>query len=44
MSTHFLLNLLNTLRNEEIKYKACQAFYHFFAMSLRNSIIKEQEC
>ena len=40
MSAHVLLNLLNKL-GKEIK---CEAFYLFFAMSLTNSIIQEQEC
>ena len=56
MSAHVLLNLLNELSyaNKEllkktssgkvIKCEACQAFNHFFATSLINSIIQEHEC
>ena len=40
MSAHVLLNLINEL-GKAIKCKACQEFYHFFAMSLINSIIQE---
>ena len=43
MSAHVLLNLLSSC-GKEIKCKACQAFYLFFAMSLINSIIQEHEC
>ena len=43
MSTHVLLNLLNELR-KTIKYEACRAHYHFYAMILINSIIQEHEC
>ena len=43
MSTHVLLNLLNEL-GKEIKCEACRAFYLFFATSLEDSIIQEQEC
>ena len=39
MSAYVLLNLLNKLGEKEIKCEACPAFYHFFAMSLINSII-----
>ena len=39
MSAHVLLNLVKV-----IKCEACQAFYHFFATSLINSITQEQEC
>ena len=42
MSAHVLFNLLNVL-GKEIKCEACRAFYHFFAMSLINSIIQEHE-
>ena len=42
MSAHVLLNLLKELR-KEIKCEACRAFYHFFATSLINSTIQEQE-
>ena len=38
MSAHVLLNFLNEL-GKMIKCEACRAFYHFFAMSLINSII-----
>ena len=41
MSAHVLLNLSNNLQGKGIKCKACQAFYHFFAMTLINSIIQE---
>ena len=44
MSAHVLLNLSNELRKKEIKCKACRAFYHFFATSLINSIIREHDC
>ena len=40
MSAHVLLKLLNEL-GKEIK---CEAFYLFFATSLRNSIIQEHDC
>ena len=43
MSAHVLLNLLNELGKRD-KMRACQAFYLFFATSLINSIIQEQEC
>ena len=43
MSAHVLLNLLNKL-GKVIKCEAWQAFYHFFAKSLINSIINEYEC
>ena len=43
MSTHVLLNLLNKLRKSD-KCEACRAIYRFFATSLINSIIQEQEC
>ena len=36
MSAHVLLNLLNRLRKGD-KYRACRAFYLFFATSLINS-------
>ena len=42
MSAHVLLNLLNEL-GIEIKWEACLAFHHFFATSLINSIIQENE-
>ena len=42
MSAHVLLNLLSELR-KEIKCEARQAFYIFFATSLINSTIQEQE-
>ena len=43
MSAHVSLNLLNELGKREIKCEACRAFYHFFAMSLINSIKQEHE-
>ena len=43
ISAHVLLNLLNEL-GKVIKCEACRAFYHFFAMSLIDSIIHEYEC
>ena len=43
MSAHVLLNLLNEL-GKVVKCEACRAFYHIFAASLINSIIKEHEC
>ena len=43
MSVHVLWNLLNKLA-KEIKCEACRAFYLFFATSLINSIMQEQEC
>ena len=43
MNAHALLNLLNKL-DKEVKCEACRASYHFFATSLINSLIKEQEC
>ena len=43
MSAHVLLNLLNELR-KDIKCEACRAFYLFFATSLVNSIIQDNEC
>ena len=43
MSAHVLLNLINEL-GKEIKCEACRAFYLFFATSLINSIIQENEC
>ena len=43
MRVHVLLNLINEL-GKEIKCDACRAFYLFFATSLINSIIQEQEC
>ena len=42
MRVHVLLNLINEL-GKEIKCDACRAFYLFFATSLINSIIQEQE-
>ena len=42
MSAHVLFNLLNELV-KKIKCEACRAFYLFFATSLINSIIQEQE-
>ena len=42
MSAHVHLNLLNELE-KEIKCEACRAFYRYFAMSLKKSIIKEHE-
>ena len=43
MSDHVLLNFLNEF-GKVIKCEACHAFYRFFATSLINSIIQEQEC
>ena len=43
MSAHVLFNLLNELRKKD-QCEAGQASYHFFATSLINSIILEQEC
>ena len=43
MSARVLLNY-ETSWGKEIKCEACRAFYLFFATSLINSIIKEQEC
>ena len=43
MSAHVLLNLLNKLGKRD-NMRDCQAFYLFFAMSLINLIIQEQEC
>ena len=43
MSAPILLNLLNKMGKSD-KWEACQAFYHFFATSLINSIINEHEC
>ena len=40
MSAHALLILI-TSWEKEIKCEACQAFYHFFATSLINSMIQE---
>ena len=46
MSAHVLLNLLNKLGKSDKmrKCEACRAFDHFFATSLRNSIIQDHEC
>ena len=41
MSAHVLLNLLNELRKRD---RICRAFYLFFATSLKNLIIQENEC
>ena len=43
MSVHVLLNLVNELGKRD-KMLVCGAFYLFFATSLINSIIQEQEC
>ena len=43
MSAHVLLNLLYKLGKSD-KCEACQAFYHFFAMSLINSITQNHKC
>ena len=43
MSAHVLLISINEL-GKQIKCKACQAFFLFFAMSLINSIIQEHLC
>ena len=43
MSAHVLFNLINELRKKVI-CEVCQAFYHFFATSLLNSIKQEHEC
>ena len=43
MSAQVLLNLLNELRKRD-DCEACRAFYHFFTMSLINSMIHEHEC
>ena len=43
MSAHVLLIFAKRV-GEEIKCQVCQAFYIFFATSLINSIIQEQEC
>ena len=43
MSDRVLLNLLKELGKRD-KCKACRAFYLFFATSLINSILQEQEC
>ena len=40
MNAHVLLNF-KLVGGKEIKYKACQASYPFFAVSLINSIIKD---
>ena len=40
MNAHFSLNLLNELRYND-KCEACQAFYHFFATILKDSITQE---
>ena len=42
-SAHVLLNLLNKLGKSD-KMEACRAFYHFFATSLKYSIIQGHEC
>ena len=42
MRANVLLNLLNKLGKRD-KYEACQAFYLFFAISLRNSLKQEHE-
>ena len=44
MSAHVLLNFIKQFGEKEIKCEVCQAFYHFFATSLINSIIQEHEC
>ena len=43
MSAHVLLDFLNELKKSD-KMQGLQAFYHFFATSLINSIIQEHEC
>ena len=43
MSAHVLLNLLNEL-GKRGKMLGCRAFYLFFATSLINFIIQENEC
>ena len=43
MSVHVLFNSLNKLGKRD-KMRACRAFYRFFATSLINTIIQEQEC
>ena len=43
MSDHVLLNVLNEL-GQDIKCKACRAFYHIFAKSLMDSIKQKLEC
>ena len=43
MSADVILNLLKELGKSN-KCEACRAFYCFFATSLINSIIQEQEC
>ena len=43
MSAHVLLNFLNELGKRD-KCEACRAFYLFFATSLINSIVHENEC
>ena len=44
MSAPVLLNLLNELRERDIKCEACRAFYLFFATSLIILIIQEHDC
>ena len=43
MSAHVFIEFIKRV-GEEIKYEACRAFYFFFATSLTNSIIQENEC
>ena len=40
---YVLLNLLKKSLGKEIKCKACQAFYCFFAVSWINSMIQKHE-
>ena len=46
MGAHVLLNLLYKVKKRYIctACKACQAFYHFFATRLINSVIHEIKC
>ena len=39
-----LIEFIKRVGEKEIKCEACRAFYRFFATSLVNSIMQEQEC
>ena len=44
MSAHVLLNLLNELEKRDKKTRFAEHLIYFFATSLINSIIQEDEC
>ena len=44
MSAYVQMKFIEQVGEKEINCEACQAFYHFSAMSLINSIIHEHEC